>query len=617
MANGAIGVASRPTLPAESAKEVMVSLTQEARQGTLGGTAYQRAQELDKERQAHPDDPEAVLRLGAERKAITFDTRKQVDERFSPDTDGNYAHGSPGERADTAAAVAKEVAEGRFANLPENFRKNIVGTLTAGILDRRGIFQQFAPGEIDTIKASIINRLIGDDKFEQKVAEFLIQRFGPDSIDQQLASARAAFDQAAQALEDAEGEGKSYRQVVTELVEFEEEKRDAAGSVIGPGKKFQKMQALEAYGIEGEGWMRAQERTWDKNFPQGDERARGKLADIEVQAEDLLTRRGTDVFTDESVAITVRNMVKYKVNQQYRDLLGEKRELQQQYRKLSRLAKNAEDRGGALAAQEERLATSLENILLDSGNAVVEEEISKRVAIEQNRLEEEGKTAKDRDEKVVDEVAKNRWDKPPKRRGKREVLEVNKGNVIDDVNTVFTAEHGPRTLVAKFLLTGLEKRYAAGEFGIKGSTSALGARKKEKERIEKRVNEDEEFTNRMVQKIVPGLFTRYIYAGGKVYKDDIRVLRDTDWGKNTIMTAINENKEIQNEIRTVLGANALTDVWWKDTWRTMTDSGFLKWLLIALGVGTVAALGLGAAGTSLPALGAAAGGLAWRGATGR
>lgn len=577
--------AIRPALRPGISKEVAISLGEEATQATTPTTTpeLRRAQELERAKREKPEDPEGLLlRLTAERKGITFNVEEEVkkrididDPRNSPkDAAGNLIPTHPYNRTEGQAKLVKRIGEGQFTLLAQSQKDAIVARLVAGVLDRRGVFSEFPPAEAAALQASIIRRLLASEEYQGRVVNLLTQRLGPEAANQDIATARSELLKAMQDFGQAELAGDSLDEATAALNEFAQEIIDAAGNSV-PGEKYQQMEDLRATGLlASQAWTQAERKKWETRYPPTDAKEQKALAIIENEVRRKMAAGEKITNADELV------IQKLLVSEDYWVLRAEQRQLLVRYRELSGFAENVNNKVAALREQEEKFAQSIEGILVEAGNQTIEEEFRNRFELQSQRDEEAMKKADDQDEEAIWQGALRRWERRRVRGGRR-VPEPVKERIHRDFGMVMTSKNGPDQLIAILLLDQLDRKYT------RGTPEYI----REEERLERRVT-DKDFMNKMRQKLVPALFNRYIYTGGKMYRDDVRVLKDTDWGSEAIAKAIEANEKLRQELDDVYGSGVLTGEGFRRWLRRKSDGSVLKLLLIMLTVGGLGTMAL-------------------------
>ena len=554
-----------------STEAVARSLTQEAAIPVLPATPEMKAaQKIEGAyKKTKQTDPLAALKESAQGQNLNFNIDEQVGRRIRADRAVDESRvpipDNPLSKAKRGAETAKIIAEGKFNTLDAGAQQITILDLDARVL---GIREQFAA--LDPIeRTSIIVRLLETKGYQEKVARLLNEKVGAGDINVQLDAAKKAFEKALDEWQTEEGNGLSSNEVADQIIEFEDRTRAPGGR---KGAKLQRMDDLKRTGgIEDEEWVKTERDRWNRVYPPSDPTASGKLAIIENEVRNKMQSRTAITNPDEQA------MAKLLSNEEYFMLRNQERELRTRSGKLATLQTKARRASDHLTAQEDRVSQEIENIYADAGNTFLDEEITKRVEAESKRLEDEIKTAKDGDEKGIKEEMKARWERV-ERRGKRRIISLRKDNLERDFGELI--ENGPDALIAEILGERFTDQFA----GVADTDPAKIA---EKERIEGQLK-NEEFMARMRGEITKNLVGRHIMAGGKTYKEDIRVLKNTDWGMQSIKDALKANEVWKDEIEEAYGQGVLDGKLGEKVGRWLrgkSDGSILKLLLVLFSLG--------------------------------
>lgn len=549
------------------------SLTQEAATPTPPTTPeMQAAQKIEEAyKKTKQTDPLAALKESAQGPSLNFNIDEQIERRIrvdrAVDEHGDPIPDNPLNVAKGGAEIAKILAEGKFNTLDAAAQQIIILDLDARILGTREQFSALDPAE----RTSIITRLLETKGYQEKAAKLLSEKVGTGGIDAQLDAAKKAFETALNEWQTEEENGLSSNEVANRLIEFEDRTRTPGGR---KGAKLQRMDDLKATGkIEDEEWIRTERDRWSRVYPSSDPAAAGRLVVFENRVRGYM-QSGTAITDSDEQA-----MARLLTNEEYFSLRSQERGLRTRFRKLAALQVKVQHASEQLAVQENRVSSEIENIYANAGNAFLDEEITKRVETESRRLEEDIKTAKDADEKGIKEAIRDRWERT-ERRGRRRIVVLRKDRLERDFGELI--ENGPDALIAEILGERFADRFA-------GVADADPAKIAERERIDGQLK-NEEFMSRMRSELTKNLVGRHIMAGGRVYKEDIRVLKNTDWGMQSIKTALSANEEWKKEVEEALGQGILEGnrllMWLKKK----SDGSILKLLLILFtgaGLGTM------------------------------
>ena len=520
-------------------------------------------------RKKRDEDPLKALEPEATRQPLSINIDGEINRRI----DRIPALAA---RALTEAALIQKVAEGRLIAGPE--RNALVTGLTARVIDRYPAFRTLPADQ----KASIIDELIDNPRYQETAQRLLTERLNPDEVveDVRLSEVTIEFSRLQDALDQridsqvpaTKGLDKAPAQ--TKLDEFQESVGGAGGT---KGDQIKSLETSE----------QAQRRTI-VNHQKSLDRSLNAGRTTEVQIEQFEQNVRTNIAAGTPPANAEEQAwvayIRAKDNMQILDeLRTEKSSYENRIKEIDDIGNLTNRLNAAVIRydvvkqrQEEAVVAKLETVLRDAADEILKAEMREKALLQQALDVENQAKAKTDDEKNLSAEEKRQWEKP-KRKGGKETSEIDKSRVKEEFGKMII--HGPDQQITAYLLSEMDRRMAA-----KGVAPLTPEYLAEVDRIQK-LAADKEFMDKVRPQFVKGLTTRYLLKGGKVSKDEIRALRETEWGKGAVMSAIEDNKELMEEIRKTYGEGALGGYWEK--LKHMNDGGFLKMLLLLLGTATL------------------------------
>lgn len=503
-------------------------------------------------------------------------------------------------RAKEAADLAVVVMEDRFGSLTTQQQDNAVNKITRDALDQRA---PFAANTTAAERRTIIRARLRRPEFRQKVREILVEQLNPDAPleDQIVRATEQALNQVQTQLDEALTAQNPHtrhidRQTAEQNLDNFVESPGGAGNTRGD--EMRQLQATEA-----------QDRQIAESM--------GKNLDLMVRTGKMTEAERQQLLLDvEQKALSGQPLDPNNQEPQYWEYIQAQRRiagldglrqtktaLEQRLREIQTIEQLTQRRDNAgeehirvMIRQEEKTTRALERALSKAMNSVIDEELQAKDEARAKVLEEAIANEKDEDSKAILQGSKKRWDKPTKMRGdgkdRRAVSEINVENVRKDVSTMLTDPNGPDAIAEQLLLDKW--------FLVPGNAANTPAHQAEGVRIDAYLK-SEHYKTQIQPKLVGGLLERHLRSGGKMYSQEVAVLKDTEWGRGAVMRAIEENKKLNEEIEKLYGEGALK-LGLGEFWARMDKGTFLKWLVILFGGVAVAAMFAGGAGTSLPAI---------------
>lgn len=196
--------------------------------------------------------------------------------------------------------------------------------------------------------------------------------------------------------------------------------------------------------------------------------------------------------------------------------------------------------------QENDFVAGLENILLDAGEATLDDDITKatsRFETDLEKLKNEATNAKDKTfyealQKIWLGAERTRKIGLPGRRRTEKYRPIDKVKVYEHFSILM--ENGDEAMFKRVLAQTTNPD--TGTYYIATEIDEL--------------IKDTEFTNRMKPEAVKQLLGRKFLAGG-ITQEDIHVISTSQWGQGMIEKAIQSNNEFRTAVSAVMGADAL------------------------------------------------------------
>lgn len=230
-------------------------------------------------------------------------------------------------------------------------------------------------------------------------------------------------------------------------------------------------------------------------------------------------------------------------------------------------------------SQEQDFVDSLKNVFSETTMQYMEDKIAAAEQAQSQLIDEEKAKTTDPDEQKVLDALKQRWDFV-EWKGGRQTFKINKNQTKYDYGNLIA--EGPKRILRDILMANT------------GLTPGTPAYQTEIARIDAKLN-DPDFIAKVQPKVVERVITRQVQCG-KVTEDDVRILRESDWGQGTIQAAINSKKELKSEIEQLYGQGALEGGALWQRLKRMSNGSLLKFLLIIFGgIATVGVLPAGLA----------------------
>lgn len=431
-------------------------------------------------------------------------------------------------------------------------------------------------------KEAIIETMLKDPKFAEKARSIFEGIIDPaKALKDTVFEAKTALEEARR----KEGERKNEitknnnekALVNTELEQFKD------GGGVGDGQKLQQIKAIEAelptlkanLITKEDQSAEVQDRIKDSESQRRVTLQRG-LDTIPIDAELMTKRSEARTLQREIKEINDRINLKTELEQERTSLEQKKQNLEEEKMRLDaelrsltqeRFASQANFSSAQLARTSEEMdfAGSLKDVFSETTMQFMEERIASAEEVQRKLIEEERAKTTDPDEQKILDALKIRWDQENWKNGRRS-YKINKFQVKEDYGNLIV--EGPKRILKDILLAN------------SGFTAGTPAYAVEAARIDAKLT-DLAFVEKMQQKVVERVITRQIQVG-KVTEDDVRILRESDWGKGVVQNAIKNKAELRSEIEQLYGQGALETTFWEKLKRT-SNGNFLKLLLLLLG----------------------------------
>lgn len=422
----------------------------------------------------------------------------------------------------------------------------------------------------------IQNHLLANPKFRQAAGELLGQGLNPDEVItnprlQQALDARSIARTALQEKVDSQAEeaiGLDRAHTVDELTKFTP---DATDPTHVDGNRLKELADAEradrARSTTLEGWINIL--------------TPARKTDLE---NNVMTARATGAPMDPDEARYDEHL-KLKDKMTELDGLRNKKQLFQKRVKelddIDRLAvavADTEDNYQRVKrGVDQRQAVKLERIVHEAADKILKQELEDRIRL-QGELEAKSAGEADTEyEKKFKLLTRDRWERTRYVRGQRVFAGVNQVAVNRDYHNMIIQD-GPDQSI-RDLLTG-----ALPPIGHPD----LAAEQAKMEQL----LQDEGFMSKARNHFVKGVVSRYLLSGGRASEHEIRILRDTTWGQNAIMSGIEENGKLREEIEKVRGAGGLGGAGGRLEWLRHLPTRDIMWiLLVLLGLGGATLLG--------------------------
>lgn len=445
-------------------------------------------------------------------------------------------------------------------------------------------------------KEAVIVTILKNPKYAEKVRSIFEGAIDPTkALKDTVSEAKTTLEEVRKKEEEKRnGIAKSNNEKVlvdTQLEQF----RDGGG--VGDGPKLQQMKAIEAelptlkvnLIAKQDQLVEAQERVKDLERKRNVAWQRG-ADNTDVIDVEITTKRGeVRTLQREITEINDRVNLKTALEQEKTSLEQKKRQLEEERIKLDTELKNLtrerlESQANFSSAQLTR--TSQEQDFVDSFKGVfseatmqyLEENIAKAEEAQKKLIDEEKANTVDPEEQRILDAIETRWDKA-EWQGGRLRRKINISQVRQDYPNLIA--EGPRRILRDMLVSQITLLAGSPQY------------RAEVARIESKLNPA--FVEKMQPKIVERLITRQVQTG-KITEDDVRIIRESNWGQGVIQAAIKNKAELKNEIEQLIGQGALETSLWEKLKR-MSNGSLLKFLLIIFG--GVATLGILPAGMAL------------------
>lgn len=234
------------------------------------------------------------------------------------------------------------------------------------------------------------------------------------------------------------------------------------------------------------------------------------------------------------------------------------------------------------SSQEEDFVDGLKGTFSEATLRYLEDKITAAEEAQRRLFEEEEAKAVDPYEKIALEALRLRYEKEITRGGRKEYV-LDKDKIKEDYPKLLDPAQGPKGILRDVLIADLDKRFPPGSPGRAAELAKIEAKLK-----------DPDFVKKMEPKIAERLITRQIQTG-KLTEDDVRVIRESDWGAGMINKALENKKGLKDEIEALYGKGAVeSGSFWKDLKR-MSNGSLLKLLLLMLGTAAFGAVPIGMA----------------------
>lgn len=509
------------------------------------------------------EDPLKALEPEATQEPLSINIDGEINRRIDRDP-------ALAKRAEEEAKRIRAVAEHR---LPNSERQRLINDLTGKVIDRYPALRSLPLDQ----RESIIEELIDNPRYQEAAQRLLTERLDPDEVveDARLAEVTKLLNDAQEALDQrvnnqaAATKGVDRATAQSKLDEFQESPAGTGGT------KGDRIKGLEVN-------EQAQRKTI-QNQEKASERALNAGKATEVQIEQIEQAMRTKIASGTPPANAEEQTwvayIRAKDNMvELDELKAEKATYENRIKEIDDIA-TLTGRRDAVAQRylavkqrkEEQVVARLDTVLRDAADEILRADMREKTLLQQAlEAENEGKTKTD-DEKNLSAEQKRQWERT-KRKGGREISEIDKRRVKEQFGKMIM--HGPDKMIEAYLVSELDRRLIPG---TPEHTAGL-------DRIINLV-QNKEFMDKVRPQFVKGLATRYMLTGGKVHKDEIRILRETEWGKGAVLSAIEDNKELMEEIRKTHGEGGLDGFW--ENLKHQSDGGFLKFLLLLMGSATL------------------------------
>lgn len=183
------------------------------------------------------------------------------------------------------------------------------------------------------------------------------------------------------------------------------------------------------------------------------------------------------------------------------------------------------------AVEEEQFTNEVEDMFAEAGKRFMEQELKRHEAAQGKIAKEAIEKAQDADESHIQKAMKAQWRRDEKR-GRRTLSKVNKTEVMVAYDQMIKSGSA-EDFVKQFMQQGVidaRAKYGAGSV----------QEQEELRRLEGRFK-DKDFMKKMNAVVAQRLLETYLEAGGKVGKEDVTLLNQTEWGDSVIDGAIAQN----------------------------------------------------------------------------
>ena len=564
-----------PSTVPGSQVELARSMAQAPAVRTLG---WERAEKLNQRYQEikNTEHPTDALRPET-RGAFTIDTAAEISRRIKDPTRLGQADAAVrrSEAARRGQLTVPPLAPAQRAALVENLTREAVMSRPAfrALLDP-------TTGAMTSEALSVIDQVIDSTRYQEKVQKLMEASLNPDedivtalaAVVKEELDAKTALDIKVATFPSARGITEA--QLQAEIDEFAESPWNTAGT-------------------KGD---------WIKALATNEATDRQLIKDITDEANDLVTAgRLTRAQWDAQLADVrhkVRTGVALSASEQnlkdFMDAQNRMRELDglkvekancEEVLKLTKDHAAAKEKlDTAKARQEDAVVKKLDSIIKDAADIILDEEINARLEVLNTQLAEDTTNAKSEDEKHLFESLKLQLEKPVYKNG----VEVD-SKIDKDMTRMYFGEmmaKGPEHAIRELLVVDITRRIdptAVPPARYRPGTPGYIA---EVVRINKQLS-NREFMDAVRGKVVKHVASRHFLTGGKITKNQIRLLRETDWGQALVSDAMEENRELMRQI-SAAGDN-LAGFWNKV--KRASSGNFLLFLVMLLAIPTVMKLG--------------------------